>query len=348
VVAILGLFEPTVLCRPAEMVVGTPTFEGIISPTCSGFEGIGMTTALLAGYLWYDRAALRFPIALLLLPLGVASIWICNCARIAALILIGSSGYPAVAQGGFHSQAGWLAFNAVGLGTIALARFRVFRRDPAAETAASESNPVVPYVVPLMALLIAMMATAALSPGSGLDRLYPARVAAVAVAFWSLRRRYAEPLWSLSWAAPAIGLVVFVVWMALEPIRGASADPALNPWRLGPAWASAWLAFRVVGSVVTVPMAEELAFRGFLLRRLVSADFESAEAGRFSWPSFLGSSLLFGAMHGRWVAGTLAGAAYALAVYRRGRLSDAVVAHATTNALIAAYVIATGNWSVWS
>jgi hypothetical protein len=33
---------------------------------------------------------------------------------------------------------------------------------------------------------------------------------------------------------------------------------------------------------------------------------------------------------------------------RRGDLGDAVLAHATTNALLAAYVLATGNWALWA
>jgi membrane protease YdiL (CAAX protease family) len=37
--------------------------------------------------------------------------------------------------------------------------------------------------------------------------------------------------------------------------------------------------------------------------------------------------------------------AFALAVYHRGRLADAIVAHATTNALIACYAVFTGSWS---
>jgi hypothetical protein len=32
---------------------------------------------------------------------------------------------------------------------------------------------------------------------------------------------------------------------------------------------------------------------------------------------------------------------------RRGSLGDAVVAHATTNGLLAAYVLATGAWAFW-
>jgi CAAX prenyl protease-like protein len=109
-----------------------------------------------------------------------------------------------------------------------------------------------------------------------------------------------------------------------------------------------WLVFRVVGSVVTVPLAEELAFRGYLPRRLQAADFEAVPLGRFTGLSFLASSVLFGLLHGRWLAGTLAGMFYALALYRRRDLAEPVLAHAVTNALIAAHVLATGNWSLWA
>jgi membrane protease YdiL (CAAX protease family) len=51
---------------------------------------------------------------------------------------------------------------------------------------------------------------------------------------------------------------------------------------------------------------------------------------------------------GRWLAGTLAGMLYAIALYRRGQLVDAVLAHGTTNALLAVYVLTTGSWSLWS
>ena len=51
------------------------------------------------------------------------------------------------------------------------------------------------------------------------------------------------------------------------------------------------------------------------------------------------SSLLFGALHTRWLAGTVAGMCDAWARSRRGRVDDAVLAHAITNALIAADVL---------
>jgi CAAX prenyl protease-like protein len=148
-----------------------------------------------------------------------------------------------------------------------------------------------------------------------------------------------------------VGVATFAGWMALEPApatEGATSPLALGLAQMPKAVAITWLAFRVVGSVITVPIAEELAFRSFLIRRLIAADVRTVSPGRFTWVSFVISSILFGALHGRWLAGTLAGMAYALALYRRGEMIDAIAAHATTNALIAAVVLATGGWSLWS
>jgi CAAX prenyl protease-like protein len=116
---------------------------------------------------------------------------------------------------------------------------------------------------------------------------------------------------------------------------------------MGTGWATVWLVFRVIGSVITVPIAEELAFRGYLCRRLIASDFQDVPMGKFTWFSFVLSSVLFGILHGRWFAGTLAGLAFALVLYRHKRLSDAVWAHAITNALIAVYVLSTATWTMW-
>lgn len=72
-------------------------------------------------------------------------------------------------------------------------------------------------------------------------------------------------------------------------------------------------------------------------------------AAAWSWLPCLLSSLLFGALHGElWLAGTIAGMLFAVALYRGKGLGDAVQAHATTNGLMVVYVFATGHWSAWS
>ena len=63
--------------------------------------------------------------------------------------------------------------------------------------------------------------------------------------------------------------------------------------------------------------------------------------------TLVATSLAFGSLHASWVAGALAGAAYSLATYVRGFVSDAVVAHATTNAMLAAWVVAFQRWALW-
>jgi CAAX prenyl protease-like protein len=109
-----------------------------------------------------------------------------------------------------------------------------------------------------------------------------------------------------------------------------------------------WLTLRVLAAVLTVPIAEELAFRGFLMRRLVSEHFESVSFRKFSWFALLVSSVVFGILHGGyWIAGVVAGILFGLAMIRRGRIGDAVIAHATANALLAAYVLTYHKWHLW-
>ena len=80
---------------------------------------MGLILTFLGIYLYLFRKELRFPGALVLLPLGAVVIWMLNAVRIVALIAIGTSGWREIALGGFHSQAGWLLFNAVGLTFVA-------------------------------------------------------------------------------------------------------------------------------------------------------------------------------------------------------------------------------------
>jgi exosortase E/protease (VPEID-CTERM system) len=345
---LLGVVYTDIHYHLPEKLVGTATFEITIAPECSGYEGVGLVMLLLALYLWLFRTHLRFPQALLLFPIGALAVWLANAIRITALIALGTSFSPAVAQGGFHSQAGWVAFLLVGLGLIAgtqQCRLFAVANTPPASTA--HSKYAAALLVPLLVMMATMVVTSALS--SGVDWLYPSRVITTGVALWSFRKVYRPITWTWSWQALALGLAVFGVWMLLE----SAAHPGPSALSDGLAqlpggFAAIWLGFRVLGSVITVPLAEELAFRGYVLHKLVAQDFETVPPGQFTWFACLLSSILFGLLHGRWLAGTLAGIGYALALRQRGQLADAIVAHMTTNALIAAYVLSQQAWGLWS
>jgi len=204
------------------------------------------------------------------------------------------------------------------------------------------------YLGPFVAMLAAAMVTGAVS--AGFDWLYALRIVAIAAVMWSCRKTYARLNWTCSWGALAIGVGTFAVWIAMFP-DGLTSNAA---WPVAlqsvhPSWAAAWLALRLVGYVIAVPVAEELAFRVYAMRRVTDSDIDSVPVGAFSWPSFVISSALFGVFHGAlWPQGVIAGMAFACALYRRRAVGDAVLAHATTNALIAMYVFTSGRWSVWS
>jgi CAAX prenyl protease-like protein len=130
-------------------------------------------------------------------------------------------------------------------------------------------------------------------------------------------------------------------------------EPAVSPLgtalaALSPAARLSWIAFRVAAAVITVPIAEELAFRGYLARRLIDREFDAVPFTSLSLLSIGVSSVVFGLLHGQhWMAGILAGLAFAAVLKGRGRFGDAVVAHATSNLLLAAWVLLRGDWVQW-
>jgi membrane protease YdiL (CAAX protease family) len=94
-----------------------------------------------------------------------------------------------------------------------------------------------------------------------------------------------------------------------------------------------WLALRVFGSVPIVPVAEELAFRGYLLGRLQAREFLAVPFERWIPWAVLVSSAAFGAIHAGWLGGTLAGLMFAI-VQIRGRTShDDGAAHLAARAI---------------
>jgi exosortase E/protease (VPEID-CTERM system) len=359
---LLHLFLSNVVADRSSMIIGNPKFMVQILPWCAGFEGTALMLVFSVAWLGYFRREFRFPRALLLIPAGMLVIWLSNALRITALILIGVAGAPKVAAGGFHSQAGWIAFNCVALSFAVLTRHmpwfasKRFAADRSASVqlstvsvvAAAGHNPTAAYLAPFLAILAAAMLSRAAS--GGFEWLYPLRFVVAAAVLWFFRSTYSELNWRFGGFSVVAGIGVFGLWLGLDLMTHASQTSALGgslaslsaPARI------AWLIFRTAAAVITVPIAEELAFRGFLIRRLSSANFDSLSPRHYTYIAVFVSSLAFGLLHGdRWLAGTLAGLIYAFAFLRRGRIGDAAMAHATTNALLAVWVLAGGKWYLW-
>jgi exosortase E/protease (VPEID-CTERM system) len=345
-------FSHNIVYVPDELAIGTEDFVVLVAPECSGIEGIGLIVVVMSLYLWSARKRLRFPRVLGVLPVAVLAVWLGNSARIALLIAVGVEISPEIALSGFHSKAGWLFFCAIALGLIALVqRTRWLLREDAASGEDDDAtwNPAATYLSPLLALIATGLLTALFS--TGFDALYGLRVLAVVAALYLQRKHLPRAAWPASWQAPLIGVAVFALWLALCTRPGAAEVTRFKAQLagLGQPMAAVWLALRALGSIVTVPLAEELAFRGFLLRRLIDRDFSEVDKRRLTVVSVAGSSLAFGLLHpGAIVAGSLAGVAYAFAQSLRGRTADAVIAHAITNALIAVHVLAFDAYWLWT
>ena len=238
-----------------------------------------------------------------------------------------------------------------------------------------KSRPWLPYVVP-MGIYMAFLCV---QSDANLLWMYPVKTLAVAAALIYFRRQYDElrspmicgatteptpspsgggerataasgtlalPSWI--WAI-SIGLVAIVMWIGIDSLypkfgKAATFDPTTIQ---SVAQRSAFLAFRVFGAVIVVPVMEELFWRAFLIRYLVNEDFKSVAVGTFTGMSFGVTVALFGAEHYQWLAGLICGAMYNWLYYRRKDVFACVVAHAVSNAALAAWVLARGDWKFW-
>ena len=355
--SVLRLIMPEILVDPAEFIIRAPHFAIFVAEACSGLEGLGLVLVFTTVWLWYFRKESRFPQALLLVPCALVLVWLLNILRICALVFIGNAGYGEIAMVGFHSQAGWIAFTTVAFGfSMATRRLRCVRKlpDPAADgteqplaEGSGESPATGAYLVPFLAILGAGFLSK--SASGHFEWLYPLRFLACVIALWFSWPELKKLDWRFSWVAPVAGAAVFAVWVIpslFAPSSAASLGASLA--ELSPMARCTWIAFRVAAAVVTVPIAEELAFRGYLARRLVNREFGSVPFSAVTLLSIGLSSVAFGLMHGQhWMVGIVAGLVYAGMMRWKGRLSDAIVAHATSNLLLAVWVLSRGDWAQW-
>ena len=336
------LYDP-VICRPKSLELGTEGFVIQVLPGCSGLEGMGLLALLASAYVWVRRGQLKFPRSLALIPLAVGIAYAANILRLIVLIVIGTELSASIALRGFHSQAGWLSFTVLGLGLIALAESLVWfhRQDAPVENLAEDySYPALPYLMPLAAMLVATLLVQATT--GRFPYTYGLKPLLAGLVLQNYRRSYPALLPRPSLLAVLVGIVVWVVWAAL--VR---PGEAVSPYQaLSPGWSEAWIALRMVGGVLVVPLVEELAFRGYLMRRLQGEMFEQFD-GPTTVRALIFSSVAFGLMHDAWLAGILAGLAYGWVATRRGGLSNAVVAHMLTNLLLAVQVLVLKQWGLW-
>jgi CAAX prenyl protease-like protein len=217
------------------------------------------------------------------------------------------------------------------------------------------------YVVPFVLYLL--LTAAATHAGDNYPLAYGGAVLLVGLASWWLLRgrgvlrphpRLVIPI--------AVGLVGIALWIGLSVLRIEHAITAGWPAWLRPqpragfdpfsqlaSPVAAWgfVVVRLLGLVVLVPVAEELFWRGFLLRWIESPDWQDVPVGSFGIRSFVAVTVLFAAAHPEW----LAAAGYCMILngllYWKKDLWSCVVAHAVSNLVLAVYILTTESWWLW-
>ena len=222
--------------------------------------------------------------------------------------------------------------------------------------------PALPFVAPF-AVFILMLGLKNVGV-AGARWLYPIQVIVVSTVVLLVSR----PLVSDPAAGPvrpvrpfgsfAIGLLVFAVWIGPDQVWPAYRHHWLFENSLtGVAQSSLpaglrsdplFLAFRVFGTAILVPIIEELFWRGFLMRYLIDSDFLKIPLGTYAPLSFFLTALLFATEHGPfWEVGLAAGLIYNWWMVRTRSLTDCMIAHGVTNAALAVFVTVGGHWDYW-
>ena len=177
-------------------------------------------------------------------------------------------------------------------------------------------------------------------------------VAALLAFYWN---RYTElragpPVPAVHWlAALAAGAAVFGFWIAFDSGWAVIGEGGRGfvPLRPDGSLDVPLAALRLAGLALVVPVMEELFWRSFLMRWIDRRDFLSADPRAASLLAFGVSCALFAVEHSQWFAGLIAGAAYAGLYMLSRNLWVPIVSHATTNALLGFWILATGNWRFW-
>lgn len=217
-------------------------------------------------------------------------------------------------------------------------------------------HPALPYVIPFLVFL-AFLALDRYLPFSPQTN-YTIRFVVVFTVLVLISRPVITLRFTHFWGSAAVGVALFVIWVGPDVLWPAYRESWLfnNPilgapkssLPVGATASLTFIIFRVLSSVVNVPVLEELFWRGWLMRWLISRDFFTVPLGTYTRQSFWPVALLFASEHGPyWDVGLIAGIVFNWWMIRTRSLADCILAHAVTNACLAAYVVVRGQWQYW-
>ena len=201
--------------------------------------------------------------------------------------------------------------------------------------------------------------------------VYPLQTLICATVLVLFRKHYTLTPWRGLGMAFALGIVGIAVWIAPALLREELIQRGLKPaawWEwLGlaerkdgfdpmiakdsPLWYSMVVAMRFARMVLVVPFVEELFWRGFLMRFLLTDDgrFERIAFGTHRWKVFWIVTLGVMLIHNTedYLGAFAWGALMYFVAVRTKSLGACVFMHAVGNLALGLYVIKTQQWGFW-
>ncbi len=219
----------------------------------------------------------------------------------------------------------------------------------------SNQRATIAYIGPFLAF-VGVMALERLVPLPP-QWLYPVRFLIVATLIGIFSWPYLSFRPSAPLASIAIGIGVFLIWIAPDVLFGYRHHWLFENSLTGSASSSlaphlkknlAFILMRTAGASLLVPVLEELFWRGWMMRWLIDKAFLKVPLGQYVPSAFWIVALLFASEHGPfWEVGLAAGIVYNWWIVRTRNLADCILAHAVTNAVLSGYVLFTDQWQYW-
>jgi CAAX prenyl protease-like protein len=192
---------------------------------------------------------------------------------------------------------------------------------------------------------------------SAYPAVYAAKTVVVAVMLILFWPAYTKIRWSYWWLGLIVGVIGIFQWVGMQLWLQhhisyfSPPEDAFDPTKAfhSPQMMWAFISVRMIGAVLVVPVMEELFWRDFGWRTILAPnDFKLAKVGEWAWAPFLIVSGAFAFVHGNWWLTSIVWALMIglLLVYTKS-LGACIIAHATTNFLLALYVLKWHDWAFW-
>jgi hypothetical protein len=204
---------------------------------------------------------------------------------------------------------------------------------------------------------------------------YVAKALIVPILLYYLWPHFTRIKWTHKTLGFAVGVIGIIQWIGMEKLlihffiwahnhhlpvdwlyiygkiaeKGVPTD-SFNPFQAisNPALCWTFIAIRWSCAVFTVPVMEELFWRDFVWRTAIAPnDFKLAKVGEWDAKAFIFVALIFATVHIQWLTAIVWALMIGWLLVKTKSLGACIIAHATTNFCLGAYVLYTHDWYFW-